>query len=46
MNIFTIFKKRQTGPSELKPAAMLRLTQEYVPEFYKDSEKFKDSKDF
>ena len=46
MNIFTIFKKRKTGPSELKPAAMLRLTQEYVPEFYKGSEKFKASKDF
>jgi hypothetical protein len=46
MNIFSIFKKRKTEPSELTPAAILRLTQEYVPEFYMDSEKFKESKDF
>ena len=46
MNIFSIFKKRKTEPSELTPAAILRLTQEYVPEFYKDTEKFKESKDF
>jgi hypothetical protein len=46
MNIFSIFKKRKTEPLELKPAAILRLTQDYVPEFYKDSEHFKESKDF
>lgn len=46
MNIFSIFKKRKTEPSELKPAAILRVTHEYVPEFYKDTEKFKESKDF
>ena len=44
MNIFSIFKKRKTEPSELTPAAILRLTQDYVPEFYKDSEQFKESK--
>jgi hypothetical protein len=46
MNIFSIFKKRKTEPQDLKPAAILRLTQEYVPEFYKDSEHFKESKEF
>lgn len=46
MNIFSIFKKRKTEPQESTPAAILRLTQEYVPEFYKDTEKFKESKDF
>ena len=46
MNIFSIFKKRKTEPQELTPAAILRLTQEYIPELYKDSEHFKESKDF
>jgi len=46
MNIFSIFKKRKTEPQEMTPAAILRLTQEYVPDFYKDTEKFKESKDF
>ena len=46
MNIFSIFKKRKTEAQELTPAAILRLTQEYVPEFYNDTEKFKESKDF
>jgi len=43
MNIFSIFKKRKTEPQDLKPAAILRLTQEYVPEFYRNSEQFKES---
>ena len=30
----------------MTPAAILRLTQAYVPEFYKDSEQFKESKEF
>jgi hypothetical protein len=46
MNIFSIFKKRKTAPQDLTPAAILRLTQEFVPEFYKGKEKFKESKDF
>jgi len=46
MNIFSIFKKRKTQPQELTPAAILRLTQEYVPEFYKDTNHFKESKEF
>ncbi|MEA5401777.1 hypothetical protein VB776_02545 [Arcicella sp. DC2W] len=46
MDIFSIFKRRKTETSELTPVAILRLTQEYVPEFYKESEKFKESKDF
>jgi hypothetical protein len=46
MNIFSIFKKRKREPLELTPDAILRLTQEYVPEFYKVSENFKQSKDF
>ena len=46
MNIFSIFKKRKTEPRELTPVAILRLTQEYVPEFYKNSGHFKESKDF
>ena len=35
-----------TEPQEMTPAAILRLTQEYVPEFYKDSQHFKESKNF
>ena len=46
MNIFSIFKKRKTELQDLKPAAILRLTQEFVPEFYKDIEQFKESKEF
>ena len=46
MNIFSIFKKRKTEPQDLTPVAILRVTQEYVPEFYKDCENFKESKDF
>ena len=46
MNIFSIFKKRKTEPTELSPVAILRRTQEYVPEFYKDSKLFNESKDF
>ena len=30
----------------MTPAAILRLTQEYVPEFYRNSKHYKDSKDF
>lgn len=46
MNIFSIFKKRNTDPPRMTPATILRLTQEYVPEFYKSSKHFKDSKEF
>ncbi|MGG9962687.1 hypothetical protein [Ferruginibacter sp. SUN106] len=46
MNIFSIFKKSKAKSSDLTPAAILRLRQEQVPEFYKDSEKFKESKEF
>ena len=30
----------------MTPAAILRLTQEYVPEFYRESKHYKDSKEF
>lgn len=30
----------------MTPGAILRLTQEYVPEFYRDSKHFQDSKEF
>lgn len=46
MNLFSIFKKRKTTPQELTPVTILRLTQEYVPDFYKNSQHFKESKDF
>jgi hypothetical protein len=46
MTIFSIFKKRKTEPPDMTPAAILRLTQEYVPEFYRDSKHYKDSKEF
>lgn len=46
MNIFSLFKKRKTESQDLTLAAILRLTQAYVPEFYKDSEKFKEIKEF
>jgi hypothetical protein len=46
MKIFSIFKKRKTEPNELTPVAILRLTQEYVPNFYKDNVHFKESKEF
>jgi len=46
MSIFSIFKKRKTEPHNLPPAAILRLTQEYVPEFYRNSKHYKDSKEF
>ncbi len=46
MNIFSIFKKHKPPTPDLKPAAMLRLVQEYVPEYYRDSKHFKESKDF
>lgn len=46
MNIFSIFKKRKTEPQDLKPEAILRLTQEFIPEFYNDSEQFRESKEF
>src|SRR5687768_8817061 len=46
MSIFSIFKKSKTEPQDLTPAAILRLTQAYVPEFYKDNEQFKESKEF
>ena len=46
MNFFSIFKKRKAEPPNMAPAAILRLTQEYVPEFYRESKHFKDSKAF
>lgn len=46
MDIFSIFKKRKTEPEELTPVALLRLTQEYIPDIHKDSKHFKDSKEF
>jgi hypothetical protein len=46
MDIFSIFKKRKTELKELTPVAILRLTQEYVPDIHKDSKHFKDSKEF
>lgn len=45
MKLFSIFKKRKTVSQELKPTVILRLVQEYVPEFYKDSIHFKASKE-
>jgi hypothetical protein len=46
MNVFSIFKKRRTEPPNMTPATILRLTQEYVPEFYRSSKHFKDSEEF
>jgi hypothetical protein len=46
MDIFSIFKRRKTEPHDMTPAAILRLTQEYVPKFYKKNQHFKDSKEF
>jgi|SRR6478609_1842931 len=46
MNIFSIFKKRKTNPEELAIVDVLRLTQKYIPDFYKDSKHFKDSEEF
>lgn len=46
MKIFSIFKKRKPEPNELTPVAILRLTQEYVPDFYKDNSHFIESKEF
>lgn len=46
MNIFSLFKKFRTQQTPQTPAAILRLTQEYIPSFYKDSERFKESKEF
>jgi hypothetical protein len=46
MDIFSIFKKRKTELQELNPVAILRLTQEYIPDVHKDSKYFKDSKEF
>lgn len=46
MNIFSMFKKTKTEAEELTPVAILWLTQEYVPEFYKNSKYFIESKDF
>lgn len=46
MSIFSIFKRRKTEPNDMTPAAILKVTQEYVPQFYRDSKHFKDSKEF
>jgi hypothetical protein len=46
MSIFAIFKRRKTEPNDMTPAAILRVTQEYVPQFYRDSKHFQDSKEF
>jgi hypothetical protein len=46
MSIFSIFKRGKKEPHDMTPAAILRLTLEYVPEFYRDSKHFKDSKEF
>jgi hypothetical protein len=46
MKIFSIFKKNKNKTQDLKPVAILRLIQEYVPEFYKTNSHFKESKEF
>lgn len=46
MNIFNLFGKRKTEIKDIKPATILMLTQEYVPEYYRDSQHFKDSINF
>lgn len=46
MNFFSLFKKRKQDPQKLPPAAILRDVQEFVPEYYKDSKHFVDSKEF
>lgn len=46
MNIYALFKKRKVTPQELTPVEILRLMQASLPEIYKDSEHFIQSKDF
>jgi len=46
MNIWSIFKNHKKGFQQLKPFAMLLLIQEYIPEFYKENKRFKESEEY
>jgi hypothetical protein len=46
MRIFSIFKKRKVKAQQMPLADILRATQEYVPEFYWDTQCFKESREF
>jgi|GEM_PF-743692 len=43
MNIFSLFKKKAIKPT---PETIIRMTQEYVPDYYRESRQFKDSQEF
>jgi hypothetical protein len=43
MNIFSLFKKKAVTPT---PETIIRMTQEYVPDYYRESRQFKDSQEF
>ncbi|MDF2191501.1 hypothetical protein [Paraflavitalea sp. CAU 1676] len=46
MGILSLFKKLKTGRPQRDPAAILRLTLQYVPEYYRESQHYKDSVEF